>query len=117
VRDHRKLESFQLADRLVLMVYEETGGFPASERFGLAGQLRRASVSVAANIVEGAARRTDAEFNRYLDIAFGSIRELGYLITVAERLGLVSVDAATSLGNMQSRTAAAIAALLRSRAT
>jgi len=115
VRDHRKLVSFQLADRLVFMVYEETCRFPTSERFGLASQLRRASVSVAANIVEGAARRSDAEYNRYLDIAFGSIRELGYLINVAQRLGLISARASTQLGEMQSRTAAAIAALLRRR--
>jgi four helix bundle protein len=90
VRDHRKLEIFQIADDLVIRVYQETKKFPKEELYGLVSQMRRSAVSVATNIVEGCGRRTETEFNRFLDIAFGSIREVGYLVDLATRLGYLN---------------------------
>jgi four helix bundle protein len=69
-----------LADQLVVEVYRISSEFPASERFGLQAQLRRAAVSVATNIVEGSARRTAREYANFLNIATASSAEAQYLI-------------------------------------
>ncbi len=87
MRDHRNLRAFQLADELALLVYRETAGFPREELFGLTSQIRRAAVSVASNIAEGCGRSTDTDFLRFLDMANGSLRELQYQISLAQRLG------------------------------
>jgi four helix bundle protein len=114
MRDHRKLDAFHLADSLVLMIYDGTSSFPSSELYGLVSQMRRSSVSVAANIVEGCARRSEKEFLRFLDCSFASLREVGYYIDLAERLNMLSGEDSLSLAEIQGRTAAAISALIRS---
>jgi len=76
MRDHSKLRAFQLADELALLVYRTTCSFPREELFEPRAQMRRAAVSAASNIVEGCARRTKADYLHFLDIAFGSFREL-----------------------------------------
>ena len=117
MRDHRKLEIFQLADDLVIRVYEATKNFPKDELYGLVSQARRSAVSVAANIVEGCGRRTETEFNRYLDIAFGSLREVGYLIHLSTRLGYLSDGDSGKLSESHGRAAAALAAFIQKRET
>mgnify|MGYP001329757958 CR=1 FL=1 len=76
-RDHRKLRAFVLADELTLKVYEVTRTYPRSEVYTLVSQMRRAALSVPANIVEGCARESQADYTRFLVIAQGSLRELG----------------------------------------
>jgi four helix bundle protein len=60
--------------------------------FGLTSQVRRAAVSVASNIAEGCGRSTDTDFLRFLDMANGSLRELQYQLSLANRLGYLHAD-------------------------
>ena len=87
MRDHTKLRAFELADEVALLVYKITAGFPKEELYGLTSQMRRAAVSVPSNIVEGCARDSQADYLRFLNIAFGSLRELHYQLGLSKRLG------------------------------
>lgn len=72
----RKLVVWQQAHRLSLSVYRATVSFPRTEVYGLTSQMRRASVSIGANIAEGCGRNGDRELLRYVRIALGSANEL-----------------------------------------
>jgi len=87
MRDHTKLTAFQLADEVAIHIYRLTKKFPKDELFGLTSQMRRAAVSVPSNIVEGCARESQSEYFRFLEIAFGSLRELHYQFELSEKLG------------------------------
>ena len=90
MRDHTRLRAFELADEVVLLVYQTTAGFPKDELFGLTSQIRRAAVSVSSNnIVEGCARDSEADYLRFLNIAFGSLRELHCQLDLSKRLGFL----------------------------
>ena len=87
---YRRLIVWQKADELAYQVYQVTKAFSDDERFGLVSQMRRASVSVAANIVEGYARSTRRERRRFYEIARSSLAELEYFIDFTHaRLGYV----------------------------
>jgi four helix bundle protein len=113
-RDHRELRVFTQADALVIAIYRGTGTFPVSERYGLQAQIRRAAVSTAANIVEGCARRTTSEYVNFLNIATGSAAETGYLVSLAERLGVMEGDVATPLGSGYSELVRGLKSLVNS---
>jgi four helix bundle protein len=90
MRDHTKLRVFELADELAGLVYRVTAGFPKEELYGLSSQMRRAAVPVPSNIVEGCARDSQADYLRFLYVAFGSLRELHYQLSLSKRLGFLS---------------------------
>ena len=90
VRSYRDLVVWQRAVDLVVEVYRVTGGFPREEQFGLSAQVRRAGVSVAANIAEGSGRATSRDLMNFLSIARGSLKETESMVFVAQRLGFVS---------------------------
>jgi four helix bundle protein len=98
-RDHRKLRVFYDAHQLTLAIYRETKEFPKDEWFGVRAQMRRAAVSVPANLVEGSARRTAREYLSFLNVARGSAAELHYLITLTTELGLLDERVSRGLGH------------------
>lgn len=90
MQDFRNLEVWSRAHQLTLKIYQLSDRFPRSEMFGLSAQLRRASASVATNLAEGCGR-TQAEFGRFVQIAFGSACEVEYQLLLAKDLGFVSI--------------------------
>ena len=86
----RKLIVWQKAHQLVLTVYKFSEKFPKHELFGLTSQLRRAIVSVPANIAEGYAAGGKAQFGRYLDISQGSLAEVEYYLILALELKYIT---------------------------
>jgi len=83
-------------------LYRLTADFPADERFGLTSQLRRAAVSIPANVAEGCARESDADFLRFVRIALGSLNEVETLLEIALDLGyLKAEDAQRQLTTLQ----------------
>jgi four helix bundle protein len=78
---------WQKAHAMVLAVYRQTRSFPKDEQFGLVSQMRRAAVSVAANIAEGFKRRSRPDKARLMNIAEGSLEELRYYQILAHDLG------------------------------
>ena len=90
MNSYERLDAWQVAHRFVLLIYRTTRSFPPEERFGLSSQLRRAAFAVAANIVEGSAKKGPREFRRYLDIAVGSVAELRYTLRLVRDLDLIS---------------------------
>jgi four helix bundle protein len=85
VQSYRDLRVWQRAVELVDKVYALSDKFPPEERFALASQLRRAAISVAANIAEGHARSTTGEFSNQLSVARGSAAEVEALLIISER--------------------------------
>jgi four helix bundle protein len=114
MRDYTKLRAFELADKLAVEMYRVTQSFPRAEQFGLTSQMRRAAVSVASNIVEGCARHTETEYLRFLDIAFGSVRELDYQISLATRLGFLAGPNSVSVADIAQETSKVLGGLIRS---
>jgi four helix bundle protein len=89
MKDFKELKVWQKAHRLTLMLYCVTRIFPREELYGLTGQIRRCSASIAANIAEGCGRKGNAEFHRFLQIAAGSASELDCHLLLARDLHLL----------------------------
>jgi four helix bundle protein len=89
MQNFRDLKVWSKAHVVTLGVYAFTEKFPASERYGLTSQMRRAAASVPANIAEGCVRSSDADFARFLSMSLGSASELEYLALLARDLMLL----------------------------
>ena len=90
MKDFRKLRVWEKAHKLTLDIYGVTSQFPTEERYGLTSQIRRASVSIPANIAEGCGRDSEGELLRFVRIAMGSSSELEYELILAHELGYLS---------------------------
>lgn len=85
-KETSKLIVWQKTQRKVLKIYEVTKCFPKDEMFGLTSQIRRASVSITSNIVEGKARGSTKDYRRFLLMARGSLEEVKYQLFLAKEL-------------------------------
>ena len=113
-RAHTELEAWREGIALVKAMYEATKGFPAEERYGLTSQIRRAAVSIPANIAECAARGTQKEFLQFLIIARGSISELETLLTIANEVELLSDRKASDLDKSCDQVSSRLSGLITS---
>ncbi|RUM42212.1 MAG: four helix bundle protein [Desulfurobacterium sp.] len=87
VRKTEDLEVFKRAHKLTVELYELTNNFPQSEKFTLVSQIRRAAISICANLMEGSHRHSSKEFRQFVGIANGSAGELKYYLLLAKDLG------------------------------
>jgi len=92
MKTHKDLDVWNRSIELVTRIYGVTQSFPESEKFGLVNQIRRASVSVASNIAEGAARSSKKEFAQFLYMALGSTSELETQLLISKNLGYLLKD-------------------------
>jgi four helix bundle protein len=92
MQDFRQLKVWEKAHALTLNIYQSTKNYPREELFGLTSQMRRACASIPANLAEGSAKNTDADFARYVQIAIGSASELEYHLLLSKDLGYLKAQ-------------------------
>ena len=101
------------ARSLATDIYRLTSTFPASERYGLIAQMRRAAVSIGSNISEGCGRAGDRELVRFLHIALGSASELEFQIQIGGDLGLLDVTQVAPLTSATIQLKRMLASLIK----
>ena len=114
MRDYKNIKAYQLADNLTMEVYKLTKYFPKEELYGLTSQLRRATVSVTANIVEGASRNHKPDYLHFLYMSRGSIAETEYLLHLANSLKYLSNAEFEQLDKLRQETAKTLFGLIES---
>jgi four helix bundle protein len=114
INDYRDLIVWQKSMDLVVGCYQISQSFPAVEKYGLTSQLRRAAVSIPANIAEGHGRSLTNVFNNHLSIAMGSLKELETHILIAQRLEYLNQLQTTELINQCAEIGRMIRGLSRS---
>ncbi len=116
VTGYKKLLAWQVADELVNAVYDLTFKFPKDELYSLTSQLRRAALSVPANIIEGHARNNRNEFRHFLSIALGSLAEAGYYLEFALKRKYISQSDFDKAEDLRSRCGRLLWKLYKSQA-
>lgn len=89
MKDFKELKVWQKAHEMTLSLYKISESFPKEEAFGLTSQIKRAAVSVPANIAEGCGKDSSAELARFMQISAGSTSELEYHVLLAHDLGFI----------------------------
>jgi four helix bundle protein len=111
---YRDLNAWKQAMTVVEECYRLTSSFPPAERFGLTSQMRRAAISIPANVAEGRCRHTTGAFTNHVSIALGSVGELETCIELSERLGYLKQSDAMKLSASVSSIGRLLSALHRS---
>ncbi len=110
---YRQLRVWQKGMEIVRLVYQLTRRFPRDEVFGLSSQVRRAAVSIPANLAEGHTRGTTKEFLRYVTIAHGSLAELETMFLAARDLQYIDAVTSDQVANLCDATGKMLGALRR----
>jgi four helix bundle protein len=110
-RPHKNLEVWKESIKLSKMIYTMCNGLPSDEKYGLISQFKRASVSVALNIAEGAARETPKEFYQFLKFSSGSLSEIDTLIEITFELNLIQHTIKDEMFNQINKTSALLSGL------
>ncbi len=97
MRNFRELEIWKLGMQIVKSVYKVANKLPKEEKFGLISQLKRAAVSVPANIAEGCSRYSEKDFNRFLQISIGSLFEVETELLLCVQLEFIEKNEITDL--------------------
>jgi four helix bundle protein len=114
MKSHHDLDVWRGSIALAKTIYELTSQFPKQETYGLTAQIRRAAVSIASNIAEGAARQGTKEFVQFLYAAVGSASELDTQLEIAKAVEMVSNDAAGKAQGDVTRILKMLRGLIRS---
>lgn len=114
VYSYRDLNVWQLSIELVEEIYEVTQRFPKEELYGLVSQLRRAAVSVPANIAEGQQRDSTKDYLRHVAISLGSLAEVRTLLEISQRLHFLKRERGSELDAKAERIGRMIRALQKS---
>ena len=96
--NHKNLDVWQLAVQFVSLIYRITSKYPKEEIYGLTNQTRRASVSISANLAEGASRKSLVERKRFYEIARSSLVEVDNHIEIAKELKYINPESLHLLG-------------------
>ncbi len=113
-KPHKKLVAWQESMSLVYIIYELVKRLPRSEEFGLTSQMRRAAVSITANIAEGAARQTTRELLQFLYIARGSLSELDTYMEIVKHLRYIEAEKSAEIDQRMERVDKMLAGLMQS---
>ena len=114
MRTHKNLDVWKDSIELIVIIYKVTKGFPNEELYGLTSQIRRAVVSVPANISEGSARNYPAEFIRFQRISQASLSEFETLLYISLRLNYLDEDMFKSIQGRIFKLNAQLSGLIKS---
>jgi four helix bundle protein len=106
-----KLDAWQLAVELADVVYRVSRPFPHDERFGLSSQIRRAAVSIAANLAEGSGRTSDRDNLRFVEMSYGSLMEVVSHAVICRRQGFLAEESYSDLYSKCDRLARVLSGL------
>lgn len=113
MQNFKDLIVWQKAHENALLVYNHTKGFPKEEQFGITSQIRRAAVSIPANIAEGCGKSTRKDFANYLQTSLGSVQEVEYLLLLSFELVYLKKDDYTKLNSLNNEIKAMLIALIK----